>query len=59
MGQRVKLVALLGTARIPVQIDVGFGDVVTPEAKEIEYPTLRRRPSNVGVRTYRKRCHRA
>lgn len=40
MGQRVKLVALLGTARIPVQIDVGFGDVVTPEAKEIDYPTL-------------------
>lgn len=40
MGQRVKLVALLGTARIPVQIDVGFGDVVTPEADEIEYPTL-------------------
>lgn len=40
MGQRVKLVALLGTARIPVQIDVGFGDVVTPDAEEIEYPTL-------------------
>lgn len=39
-GQRVKLIGLLGTARIPVQIDVGFGDVVTPEAKEIEYPTL-------------------
>ena len=27
-GQRVKLIGLLGTARIPVQIDVGFGDVV-------------------------------
>jgi len=39
-GQRVKLVGLLGTARIPLQIDVGFGDAVTPEAKEIDYPTL-------------------
>jgi len=40
MGQRVKLVAFLSTARIPVQVDVGFGDVVTPDAEEIEYPTL-------------------
>ena len=39
-GQRVKLIGLLGTARIPLQIDVGFGDAVTPEAKEIDYPTL-------------------
>jgi len=39
-GQRVKLIGLLGAARVPVQIDVGFGDVVTPEAKEINYPTL-------------------
>lgn len=39
-GRRVKLVGQLGTARIPVQIDVGFGDAVTPEAMEIDYPTL-------------------
>ena len=39
-GQRVKLVAYLETARIPVQIDIGFGDVVTPDAEEISYPTL-------------------
>ncbi len=39
-GQRVKFVGLLGTARIPVQIDVGFGDAVTPEAIKINYPTL-------------------
>ena len=25
---------------IPVQIDIGFGDVVSPEAVEISYPTL-------------------
>jgi len=39
-GQRIRLTAYLGNARIPVQIDVGFGDVITPEPKEIEYPTL-------------------
>ncbi len=39
-GQRVKLAALLGTAPIPVQIDVGFGDAVAPQAMEIGYPAL-------------------
>ena len=39
-GQRVTLTAFLGKARIPVQVDVGFGDVVTPKARKISYPTL-------------------
>jgi len=39
-GIRVKLVALLGNARIPMQIDVGFGDAITPEAQIRPYPTL-------------------
>jgi len=39
-GQRVKLTAKLGNARVRVQVDVGFGDVVTPEAVQIEYPIL-------------------
>ena len=39
-GVRVKLTAKLGNARIPMQIDVGFGDVVTPAAKIRSYPTL-------------------
>ncbi len=30
-GIRVKLLARLGKARIPTQIDLGFGDVVIPE----------------------------
>jgi nucleotidyltransferase AbiEii toxin of type IV toxin-antitoxin system len=29
-GVRVKLIAMLGRARVPLQIDVGFGDAVTP-----------------------------
>jgi predicted nucleotidyltransferase component of viral defense system len=39
-GQRVELNVFLGKARIPVQIDIGFGDVITPPAEEAEYPTL-------------------
>jgi hypothetical protein len=39
-GARVRLDVLLGTAVIPVQIDVGFGDVVNPAPSEIDYPVL-------------------
>lgn len=39
-GIRVKLVAMLGNARIPMQIDVGFGDAITPAAAVHPYPTL-------------------
>jgi predicted nucleotidyltransferase component of viral defense system len=39
-GQRVTLTAFLGKARMPVQVDIGFGDVVTPRAKKIDYPTI-------------------
>lgn len=39
-GQRITLTALLGKSRIPLQVDVGFGDAVTPRATKIHYPTL-------------------
>jgi len=39
-GIRVKLVVMLGKARIPMQIDVGFGDAITPEAAPRDYPSL-------------------
>ncbi|MDI6451797.1 nucleotidyl transferase AbiEii/AbiGii toxin family protein [Anaerobaca lacustris] len=39
-GKRIKLPARLGNARLNLQIDVGFGDAVTPEPAEIEYPVL-------------------
>ena len=39
-GIRVTLVAVLHKARIPLQVDIGFGDAVTPEPERIEYPTL-------------------
>ena len=39
-GIRVTLRADLSGADIPVQIDVGFGDAVTPEPKRADYPVL-------------------
>ena len=39
-GQQARLVALLGRAEIPVRVDFGFGDVVTPGPEEAQLPTL-------------------
>jgi predicted nucleotidyltransferase component of viral defense system len=39
-GLRATLQAYLAGARIPVQIDVGFGDAVTPAATDLDFPTL-------------------
>ena len=39
-GVRVTLEARLGKIRIPLQVDIGFGDTVTPEAQQEEFPTL-------------------
>lgn len=39
-GVRVNLLAMLGTARIPMQIDIGYGDVVTPEPDDVQFPGL-------------------
>lgn len=39
-GLRVRLVGRLGSTRCPIQLDIGFGDVVTPGPEEVVYPTL-------------------
>ncbi len=39
-GRRVTLQARLGAARIRIQVDVGVGDVVTPNPQWLDYPTL-------------------
>lgn len=39
-GIRAGLVARLGGARVRVQVDVGFGDAITPGATVTELPTL-------------------
>jgi predicted nucleotidyltransferase component of viral defense system len=50
-GRRVVLRASLGSARLPVQIDVGLGDAVTPEVEWLDYPSLIGSPSP-RLRTY-------
>lgn len=39
-GIRITLVGRLNQARIPLQIDIGFGDAITPAPEEVTYPTL-------------------
>ncbi len=39
-GKRARFRALLGSARIAVQVDIGIGDAVAVEPEEIAYPTL-------------------
>lgn len=52
-GQRVKLMALLGKARISLQIDVAFGDAITPHVHEVDFPSLLEMPTP-RIRTYPK-----
>lgn len=39
-GVRVMLMGLLGSARCPVQIDIGFGDAVVPGPENAHYPVI-------------------
>ena len=39
-GIRITLEGRLGAARIPLQVDIGFGDAVTPAPVETSYPVL-------------------
>jgi nucleotidyltransferase AbiEii toxin of type IV toxin-antitoxin system len=51
VGVRVQLTAWLGTAPIRLHIDIGFGDVVTPGPRELDYPSLLGQPA-ARLRTY-------
>jgi hypothetical protein len=44
-GVRVRLSGYLDRARLAIQIDVGFGDALTPEPQEIDYPAILDFPS--------------
>lgn len=48
-GVRVRLHGTLAKARIPMQIDVGFGDVIVPQPAEIEYPALLEFPAPILI----------
>jgi hypothetical protein len=50
-GIRVKITALLGNIRIPIQIDVGFGDAITPGPNQSNWNELLDFPS-ISLRTY-------
>ena len=50
-GVRVSLTAMLGRARVPLQIDIGFGDAVTPRAEVTTFPALLEFPAP-RVRAY-------
>jgi predicted nucleotidyltransferase component of viral defense system len=52
-GVRVRFHAMLAKARIPMQIDIGFGDVMVPGPTEVEYPTLLDFPAPV-LQAYRR-----
>ncbi len=39
-GVRIRFEGYLGSAKVPMQIDVGFGDVITPAIEESHYPNL-------------------
>lgn len=39
-GVRIRFRGNLGKARIAMQVDIGFGDVVVPPAGSLEYPTI-------------------
>ena len=39
-GIRLRIEARLGNARLPLQIDIGFGDAITPGPQAVTYPTL-------------------
>lgn len=44
-GARAKIQARLETAKIPMQLDIGFGDAVHPEAQWADFPTLLTSPA--------------
>ena len=37
-GVRVTLLGLINGARCPIQVDIGFGDAVTPGPEDVQYP---------------------
>ena len=51
-GVRVTTVAYMGKAKIPVQVDVGIGDAITPTARVSEYPLLLSTLPHAKMRMY-------
>lgn len=39
-GVSLRFDALLGRARLPIMVDIGYGDVITPAPAELDFPAL-------------------
>jgi predicted nucleotidyltransferase component of viral defense system len=52
VGVRLTLTATIGRARVPLQVDVGFGDATPASPVEVDFPSLLGLPS-ARVRSYR------
>ncbi|HPA47767.1 MAG TPA: nucleotidyl transferase AbiEii/AbiGii toxin family protein [bacterium] len=44
-GIRIRFLTALGSARINMQIDIGFGDIVYPEPEKSDFPTMLNSPA--------------
>ena len=53
-GVRIDVRATLDGARLALQVDIGFGDAVTPDAQHVTYPTLLTDVPAPTLRTYPK-----
>lgn len=51
-GVRVRLLARMVNVRIPLQVDIGFGDALTKRPGVLDYPTLLPMPAP-QIRAYR------
>lgn len=51
-GVRAKFRAMLGNVRIPIQVDIGFGDAITPGPETRDYPTLLGDMPCIALKTY-------
>lgn len=53
-GIRVKFTGYLGKARIPMQIDIGFSDVLSTRVERMNYPTLLDNTNAPRLKSYPK-----
>jgi len=53
-GIRVKFTGYLGKARIPMQIDIGFSDVLASRVEHVDYPTLLSDAKTLRLKSYPK-----
>ena len=53
-GSRVKFTGYLGKVRIPMQIDIGFSDVLASRVQRLEYPTVLADTKTPRLKSYPK-----